>query len=389
MWWRTTTWKSRSRPSSKCLDLQYLYGYIHDLYFTGKQSHCSQLSTTWAVTAPAMYSTLSELRAYQKSSHSAHAWTSMHLANGQGRTTGAQRCEVMPSKEKWMATQRLHEARESKVTLARDLMTKQARLICIWKMQTAHWSIQIKLLTWVGRCACSGGPLMKMDWHHQPSARWCWRHWSIFRGWCSWTKPMNSFYSAMMVSGSSRSGIQGHTLPGITTGLVSLRWRRMQRVMGKKARSFLTRHKLLHVWNKLKWSGLCFWQFWHWLPEHGQQRKRRINTSDPVNQDKDDTTEKEGAGDNTNDTREWGTAHSNNGSEPTDLVCETHSVHEMWQNWLYFQVTDTCNTSTSVSNDPLYVDGIWMWTWLTCHSALPHWDQHLSQQVSYSYTRLV
>ena len=54
-----------------------------------------------------------------------------------------------------------------------------------------------------------------------------------------------------------------------------------------------------------------------------------IDTFDPVNQDKDDTTEEEGAGDNTNNTREQGTAHSNNRSEPTDLVREPHSLYEM------------------------------------------------------------
>ena len=47
-----------------------------------------------------------------------------------------------------------------------------------------------------------------------------------------------------------------------------------------------------------------------------------IDTSDPVNQDEDDTIEEEGVGDNTNDTREQGTAHGNNGSERTVLVRE-------------------------------------------------------------------
>ena len=54
-----------------------------------------------------------------------------------------------------------------------------------------------------------------------------------------------------------------------------------------------------------------------------------MDTSDLVNQDKDNTTEGEGVGDNTNDAREQGTGHSKNGSESTDLVCETHLVHEM------------------------------------------------------------
>ena len=54
-----------------------------------------------------------------------------------------------------------------------------------------------------------------------------------------------------------------------------------------------------------------------------------INTTGLVNQDEDDTLDQEGAGDNTNDRREQGTAHGNTRSQPTDLVCEPHSLYEM------------------------------------------------------------
>ena len=54
-----------------------------------------------------------------------------------------------------------------------------------------------------------------------------------------------------------------------------------------------------------------------------------IDTTGPVNQDEDDTLDQEGAGDNTNNRREQGTAHGNTGSQPTDLVREPHSLYEM------------------------------------------------------------